>query len=164
MGSFANHLKYEIEVVPTKVIEVAPIEVKAQYNPDRFRQWQSLHVGGPYQVLNIAFSPHVYFLTRYEETGNYTSGLRKSRYYKMHRLYGKKKEWIEKKAEAFIALYEFIKGGGEPSERISILRTPIVPNIFNKGYEVYEGHHRLSIYYVLDVPKIKVDLLTVRKK
>ena len=48
-------------------------EIKAQYNPDRFRFWKPLHEGPEKEVLNMMYSPHYRFMMG-----------KKVAYYKMH--------------------------------------------------------------------------------
>lgn len=117
--------------------------IKAQYNPDRFMFWKSLHEGPKEEVLNMIYSPHCRFLRDKEVV-----------YYKMHQLYGKNDRWIKDKIKKFINLFEEIKKDGGYKNNIIILKEPLVKNEYNNGFEIFEGHHRVACCLVLDVKEI----------
>lgn len=117
--------------------------IKAQYNPDRFNFWKSLHEGSEEEVLNMIYSPHCRFL---KDKG--------VAYYKMHQLYGKNDRWIRDKIKKFINLFEEIKKDGGYRNNIIILKEPLVKNEYNNGFEIFEGHHRVACCLVLGVKEI----------
>lgn len=137
----------------TKIYEmkINPIELKAQYNPERFHLWRSLHTGPKKEVLNMMYSPHYKFLCdRTDDT-----------YRRLQRLYGRKNKWINAKIKKFLTTYESIKENGF-IEKVEILETPIVENPFNSSYEIFEGHHRVSCALFLEFRKIPC--IVIRKE
>lgn len=122
------------------VIEID--QMKAQYNPDRFKYWQSLHKGPKREEFNMLYSPH-YRLLRGDDNA----------YYKMQELYGRNHKWIDKKITGFIALYNSIRDEGY-KESIIILSKPLVENKYNSGFEIFEGHHRVACCLVLGMKEI----------
>lgn len=117
-------------------------QIKAQYNPDRFKFWKSLHEGPEEEVLNMLCSPHYKLLMGDDRA-----------YYKMQKLYGRNDKWIKKKATAFLDLYSSICEGGV-REKIIVLNKPLVKNKYNDGFEIYEGHHRIACCLVLGMKEI----------
>ena len=117
-------------------------QIKAQYNPDRFRYWQALHEGPEKEVLNMLYSPHYRLLTGGDGV-----------YYRMQKLYGRNDKWIRKKIEGLRELFNSIKKEGM-QENITILNKPLVKNKYNGGFEIFEGHHRLACCLVLGMKEI----------
>jgi len=117
-------------------------DIKAQYNPKRFKFWKSLHVGPEEHVLDLEYSPHYRFLVQYDvENEKLGKWCKDTPYFKMHSLYGRDKLWIYAKISTFIELFESMKTTGFKG-RISVVETPVHKNVYNSGYEIYEGHHR----------------------
>ena len=131
-------------------------KIKAQYNPDRFKYWESIYDGPNEEVLNMLYSPHYIFLDQYLKHG--INNLEKTSYYKLQKLYGRKDKWIRKKINKFIKLFEDISNKGYKN-RIIILRKPLVNNTYNNGFEIFEGHHRVSICNILKYKRIKCKVL-----
>lgn len=127
-------------------------KIKAQYNPDRFEYWKSIHTGPNNEVLNMFYSSHYRFLNQYlkKEINNTED----TAYYKLQKLYGRKDKWIRNKIDKFIWLFESIKKDG-CKENIIILKNPLVKNIYNNGFEIFEGHHRYACFAILKIKKIK---------
>lgn len=146
--------KINISCVAKTYIPIS--EIYAQYNYDRFKKWKSLYRKSERDILNMRLSPHYDFLQRYEKEKD-ALVVSATRYYKMHILYGKKKKWIRSKVSNFISLYQYMKENNEVGLPI-ILTSPIAKNKYNRGYEIYEGHHRVSILRFLNKEKIKVEL------
>lgn len=127
--------KIDTNISTEQVVDIN--QIKAQYNPDRFRFWKSLHNGPKGEELNMIYSPHYKLLNGDERA-----------YYKMQKLYGKNDKWIRKKIIGFYNLYSSICEDGI-RENIIILNRPLVKNKYNNGFELYEGHHRLACCLVL---------------
>lgn len=140
--------KVNIKTYDVLVIDIN--QIKAQYNPDRFKFWKSLHGGPEEEVLNMLYSPHYRFLNQYMQRNN----IKNSSYYKLQKLYGRNHKWIKDKINKFINLFEDIKKNG-CLKKITILTNPLVKNIYNDSFEIYEGHHRHSCLMVLGKKKIK---------
>jgi len=127
---------------------VVPIhEIKAQYNPTRFKYWKSLHEGEDEEVLNMLYSPHYRLLLGDDKA-----------YFKMHRLYGKNDVWIEGKINKFVKLYKSISKDGI-QEKVFILNRPLVSNKYNKGFEIFEGHHRIACCLTLGIEQISAMII-----
>jgi len=122
---------------------INPIELKAQYNPERFHLWKFLHVGPEEEVLNMMYSPHYRFL---KDRNN-------DSYYRLQRKFGRNNLWIKNKTIKFLNIFESIKKEGF-TERLMIMETPIVKNKHNIGFEIFEGHHRVSCALILNIKKI----------
>jgi hypothetical protein len=131
--------------------EISIDDVKAQYNPKRFKSWLSLHSGPYLEALNMSYSPHYRFLKQYSlgEEFDYL----KTPYYELQRLYGRKYHWILKKINKFLDMFEHIKSGKEV-DLVQVVSRPFISNKFNQGIEIFEGHHRVACYLVLGVNKI----------
>ena len=125
--------------------------IKAQYNPDRFKFWQSLHKGLDNEVLNMLYSPHYKFLSGAKED-----------YYKMHKLYGRNNKWIKDKINKFTDLLDNIHiNGYNKNSKIVVLTKPLVKNKYNAGLEVFEGHHRLTCCLFLGMKEIPCNIIGV---
>lgn len=145
---FSNLIKkVNVSVYNERVLDVD--EIKAQYNPERFRFWKSLHNGPKKEVLNMLYSPHYRFLKEYQQQIN----IKNTSYYKLQKLYGRDHKWIKNKINKFIELFESIKNEG-CREKIIILSKPLVINRYNNKYEIFEGHHRLSCFLILNKKQI----------
>lgn len=129
-------------------------QIKAQYNPDRFKFWKSLYEGPEEEVLNMLYSPHCRFLDQYIKQNN----LEVTSYYKLQKLYGRNHKWIKNKINKFINLFEDIKKNG-CLKKIIILTHPLVKNIYNNSFEIYEGHHRYSCLVNLGTKEIKCKVI-----
>ena len=118
-------------------------QIKAQYNPDRFKFWRSLHKGPREEVLNMLYSPHYRLLSGDD-----------SAYYKMQKLYGRNDKWIKNKINNFTNLLDNIRMNGY-NDAIIVLNKPLVKNKYNNGFELFEGHHRLACGLILNIEKIQ---------
>lgn len=127
-------------------------EIKAQYNPERFKFWKFLHKGPEKDILNMIYSPHCRFL-------NNNNNIETTPYYKLQKLYGRSDKWIRNKIDKFIKLFENIKTEGY-KKNIIILQQPLIENEYNKGFEIFEGHHRISCCIVLKIKKIKCKVVS----
>lgn len=126
---------------------IDPKKLKAQYNPERFHLWESLHKGPKKEALNMIYSPHYRFLRDHEEA-----------YWQLQRYYGRNNKWIKTKIEKFIGVFENIKKEGF-TENVSALEIPLVKNKYNKSLEIYEGHHRVACALVLGIEKIPCEII-----
>lgn len=123
-------------------------KIKAQYNPERFHLWKSLHDGPEKEVLNMFYSPHYKFLKDRDDRT----------YYKLQRLYGRDNKWIKAKVNKFLSVLESIKKEGF-KESIVILETPLVKNRYNNGFEIFEGHHRISCSIFLGIKEVPCQII-----
>jgi len=128
-----------------------PRLLKAQYNPERFHLWKSLHNGPEKEALNMKYSPHYRFLRGHIEA-----------YWELQRYYGRNNRWIRNKISKFVRVFESISREGF-IENISALETPLVKNKYNRGFEIYEGHHRVSIALFLGLDSIPCDVIRRKK-
>jgi len=126
---FADILKKtRLQLVEIKQIPVA--NIKCQYNPDRFKFWEKVCGSS----LNINTGPFWYYL----ETGN------TCKYFEVFRGYGRSNKWIIRNIIDFNSLIKDVKKNGI-RELPLVLKKPLVKNDYNDGYEIFEGHRRLSI-------------------
>jgi len=128
-------------------------DIKAQYNPNRFSFWRSLHVGPKKEVLNMFYSPHYRFLNQYKEYGICLAKVNKTSYYKLQKLYGRNDRWIKEKIYKFLDLYEDIRKNGV-KKPIIVVNKPLVSNKYNSGLEIFEGHHRTACCLLLGMKEI----------
>ena len=127
--------------------DIDPRKLKAQYNPERFHMWVSLHNGPKGKEFDMKYSPHYRFLRGHKEA-----------YWKLQRMYGRNDKWIRNKINKFMGVFESVSRQGF-IENISALETPLVKNKYNRGYEIYEGHHRVAIALVLGLDTIPCDII-----
>lgn len=140
-----------IKKVNTKRCHDAEIDVskiKAQFNPERFHLWKSLHKGPEEQALNMLYSPHYRFLKDNNDKV----------YYKLQKLYERNDIWINKKIKKFLGVFESLKNKGF-TEPIMVVEVPLIQNEYNKGYEIFEGHHRIACALVLGIKKIPCKII-----
>jgi len=133
--------------------------IKAQYNPDRFKYWKSLHLGPPEEVLNMRYSPHYRYLSGwyYSDRQPYD---RHTSYYKLQKMYGRNDHWIVQKIIEFNRLLHSIDDNGFQGE-ITVLSKPLVENPYNSGFEIFEGHHRLTACLVCGMIKIPCKVVRI---
>ena len=162
MGNFSRDIR-KLIIKPLGIQTVSLDSVKAQYNPHRFKYWKILHEGPPEKVLDIAYSPHVRLLRDYEERKDVLDTT--TAYYQMQQRYGKKHKWIIEKIRGFLKLYNALKESPtfEGDSHISVIQKPIRKNPYNKGFEVFEGHHRIACMCKMDIKEIPVTILKVVK-
>lgn len=164
MGNFSRDIR-NLTIKSVGIRTVSLDSVKAQYNPYRFKHWKILHEGPPEKVLDIAYSPHVRLLRDYEEKEDIWDDIGTTAYYQMQRRYGRKHKWISEKIRGFIKLYHALikfptfKG----DSHISVTQRPIRKNAYNKGFEVFEGHHRIACLCKIGIEEIPVTILKVSK-
>jgi SAM-dependent methyltransferase len=121
-------------------------ELRVQHNQSRYDLYRSLHTCSEENVLSMDQSPHIGFL---DSMHNFYDGDKisiddvvKTRYYKMHILYGKTHEEAIVLCGNFLVLYEDIKKNG-------LKCYPLVARHEN-SYEIFEGHHRVAICLFLE--------------
>jgi len=131
---------------------VAPRILKAQYNPERFHLWKSLHKGRDNEVLNMLYSPHYKFLKNRKDKS----------YYQLQKLFGRNNKWIKNKVNKFLGVFESIKNDGFKGS-IMILETSIVKNEYNSGFEIFEGHHRVACVLILNIKEIQCQIIRRQK-
>jgi len=122
-------------------------KLKAQYNPERFHIWIGLHDGPKGKEFDMKHSPHYRFLN-----GN------KEPYWELQKKFGRKPKWIENKISKFLGVLESVKKNGF-IENVSALETPLVSNKYNKGLEIWEGHHRVAIALFLKMDFIPCEII-----
>jgi hypothetical protein len=123
-------------------------KVRAQYNPERFHLWKSLHKGPEIETLNMLYSPHYRFLKDQNDKS----------YYKLQQMYGRNNKWIQEKIRKFLSVFESIKNRGI-KENIMIVEMPLIKNKYNERYEIFEGHHRVACALVLDIKLIRCKII-----
>lgn len=159
--SFAEYIKHGINLVEIGNKYLPVEQLYAQYNPDRFEKYRSLHRGPVDTVLDMSASPHCRLLRAYQEDRKgFWSDIKKSDYYRMQRLYGKSRRRALSKAEGLIELYENIKSNGFNLE-IIVVSKPIIENEYNSGYEIYEGHHRVACCLLLGIKSMLCRIVKV---
>lgn len=141
-------------------IDVEYDKLHFQYFPSRFIR--EVYGGNDEDKLLIKHSPHYDLLVRYQNIGNKVLDL-PTNYYKMQSQWGRKDGWIHGKTSKFLNMYEHIKRNG-PIGRVSIVEDPLYERVFEDGYEIYDGHHRASIYVALGYEIIKCKVVTVKFK
>jgi len=134
------------------------VDIKAQYNPSRFKLWKSLHSGPDKEVLNMLYSPHCRFLKQYKKFGMDIATVNSTSYYKLQKLYGRNDKWIKEKIYKFLDVFNSISSDGY-NEEIIVLSSPLVKNKYNNSFEVFEGHHRLSCCYTLGYTEMKCKII-----
>ena len=130
-----------------KVLEEKKVKLDQlyfQYVPKRFEK--VFKVKPSESTLHITCLPHIDLLRKYIKSG--FKDLEKTTYYKMHKSWGRKNGWIIKKITIFVKLFKDISKNGL-KKPIIIAKKPLHKK-FHDGYEIYEGHHRASIYFVLN--------------
>ncbi len=105
-------------------------QVKAQYNPERFHLWKSLH----------------------------KENRKDKSYRQLQRLYGRNNRWIDDKIKKFLDVFESIKNEGF-KESIMIVERSLVTNKYNDGFEIFEGHHRVGCALVLNMKEIPCQII-----
>jgi len=126
---------------------IDPNKLKAQYNPERFHMWVSLHNGPKGKEFDMKYSPHYRFLRGHEEA-----------YWQLQRMYGRNDKWIKNKINKFMEIFNSVSKNGF-IENISALEIPLVENIYNTGFEIYEGHHRVAISLVLGLGSVPCEII-----
>lgn len=150
-----------IDVNNYKEINIDINQIKAQYNPDRFKFWKSLHKGPENEVLSMIYSPHYRLLKQYVEQNKNVKNIEKTDYYKLQKLYGRNHKWIVNKINSFINLYNNILNEGYKN-KIIVLDKSLVENQYNNGYEIFEGHHRVACCLILNMKKIRCKFIKMR--
>jgi hypothetical protein len=145
-----KHFKTELKKIDkmNKEIKIIQLDkIYAQYNPDRFKQLKSVFDKDELDnnILNMKYSPHFDFLNNIIGQKNIFEKLIGLKYYEMQKKYGRNKRWIYQKVTKFIILYNDIKlNGYDMDKKIIVLNKPLIQNKYNNGFELFEGHHRLS--------------------
>jgi len=134
-------------------------QIKAQYNPDRFKFWKLVYEGHEKEILNMLYSPHYRFLDLYiKNKGEISNIVCESSYYILQSFYGRSYEWIMDKIFNFINLFHDIYFDGY-KDRIIILNKPLVQNKYNTGFEIFEGHHRVACCLAAGMMKMSCKLV-----
>ncbi|MHA1233209.1 MAG: hypothetical protein ACTSPQ_21510 [Candidatus Helarchaeota archaeon] len=123
-------------------------KIRAQYNPERFHLWKSLHKGPEIEALNMIFSPHYRFLKDQSDKS----------YYKLQRMYGRNNKWIQEKIKKFLDVFESMKTEGL-KKNVVIVEKPLIKNKYNQGFEIFEGHHRIACALVLKMELIQCEII-----
>lgn len=160
MGNFSKEIR-RLSIVPAGVRTLTLDSIKVQYNPYRFKHWESLHEGPSKNVLDIYCSPHVRLLTLHDEEDDIWGRISQTAYYQMQYKYGRRDKWIRQKIRNFLHLYNELKMSPvlEGESRISVMQKPIRENPYNDGFEVFEGHHRIACLCKMRIQDITVVLL-----
>ena len=130
-------LKYD--TILTKIGEITlPDVIHAQYNPDRFAEWERHCACLNMDKLNMEYSPHV-------------SCLRGGNDYELLQMsYGHNAQYASNREVKLFHLRDSIAKKGV-CERPMLLEAPRVKNRFNAGMEIYEGHHRIACCIALGI-------------
>lgn len=147
-----------VSVIENKDIKSGALHF--QYVPGRFIR--EIYGADEETKLLIHNSPHYSFLKEYQKTGKKVLD-NKTNYYIMHSRWGRSDKFIHGKASRFLAMYEHVKKSG-PIGRIYVVKEPLYERTFDSGYEIYDGHHRASIYAVLGHKIIKCVIVAVKFK
>ncbi len=131
---------------------IDPNKMKAQYNPERFHLWKSLHKGPDKEELNMIYSPHYRFLMNRKDKS----------YHQLQRLYGRNNKWIDNKVKKFLGVFKGIKNEGF-TESIMVVEKALIVNKYNDGFEIFEGHHRVACALVLNIKEIPCQVIRRRK-
>ena len=123
-------------------------KIRAQYNPERFHLWKSLHKGPEIEALNMIFSPHYRFLKDQSDKS----------YYKLQRMYGRNNKWIQEKIKKFLDVFESMKTEGL-KKNVVIVEKPLIKNKYNQEFEIFEGHHRIACALVLEMELIQCEII-----
>lgn len=132
-----------VDKTDSYIAMVEPEVLKAQYNPERFHLWKSLHKGQDKDVLNMMFSPHYRYLKNRKDKS----------YYQLQRYFGRNDKWIKNKIQIFLLVLKSIENEGFKGN-VEILEKSLVDNIHNDDFEIFEGHHRVSCALFLKLKKI----------
>jgi len=152
-----SQLLKEIKFIEVGQSKISTNSISCQYNYDRFHLYKKycLDQSSP---LNIKNAPHLDLLKKYDRN----KIIKNSLYHQMHYAYGKPKLWVKEKVKKFIELYKDINENGLKNP-IQVLKNPIIKNEYNNNWEVYEGHHRLAIYYHLGIKEIPCIIIDFKK-
>lgn len=160
MVEFKNKLK-EVDK-KEKINKIINIKnIYAQYNPNRFNQWKSIfkkNIKDEY-LLDMLYSPHYELLNIYNS--NELKQIEKTKYFQLQKKYGRNYKWIKNKIDKFIDVFNNIKDNGyDLNQKIIVLNKSLIENKYNKsGYELFEGHHRLSCLLYLNYNFIECDFV-----
>jgi len=161
---FGKYLKNKIELVEAGQETISVGELYVQYNPERFEQYKSLHNGQAETVLDMNNSPHCRMLADYEANQKkFLANMARNDYYKMQRLFGKSHKSAISKVDRLVKLYESIKKNGFTS-KIIVTTKPIIANEYNRGYEIYTGHHRVACCINLGIKQVPSIIMEARPK
>lgn len=141
---------------PYKIIKSATIDLKDiyfQYVPKRFEA--AFKTVPSEKTLHISQLPHCDLLRKYMKSKSID--LLDTDYYKMHESWGRPVGYIQGKITKFITLFESISKNGLKVP-ILVSKKPMYKK-FHNGCEIYEGHHRASIYFVLGHKSIKSKII-----
>lgn len=141
---FSKHIKkLKLIHIESKVINLG--NVKCQYNPDKYKHW--IKVCG--DSFTVQSSPFYHFL----------NAKNTQRYFDLFRLYGRSDVWVSNNILKFQGMYDDILANGFDSKKSLpiVLENPIIKNKYNSGYEIYEGHRRITICQYLNINQ-EVDL------
>lgn len=137
--------------------EINTLNCFAQYNPDRFKVWCKC-CSSNLDPLSISFAPHMELLDLLykDKTMDWTKTLQRqakaTKYFHMHLLYGKSPAWALRKCRSVRDMFLEIIRDEQVKEPVTLLTRPLVDNPYTDGFEIYEGHHRVSICHYLGFP------------
>ena len=149
--------KKVIKVIKNKDIKLK--ELHFQYFPSRFIREV---YGSDGNMMLVKNSPHCDFLIQYEKVGKEVYKAN-TNYYKMQKAWGRDERYILKKMKKLTGLYDSIKKNGL-KVKVQVLEEPLYKRVFDDGYEIYDGHHRASVCFILGYKKIKCEVITVKFK
>ena len=161
---FGKYLKDEIDLIEVGQESIVVDQLHVQYNPERFDQYKSLHEGPSETVLDINDSPHCRMLADYEANKEkFLANTANNDYYRMQRLFGKSHKSAISKVDRLVKLYERIKKNGFTS-KIVVTTKPVIANEYNRGYEIYTGHHRVACCINLGIKQVPSIIMEARPK
>lgn len=130
-----------------KTVKVAIVDLHFQYIPEKF--FKDLYPGSESDMLKLHNTPHYRFLKLYEELGkDIWDCYEETDYFKLMKRWGRDDKFSRKKIKRLIGNYRSILKDGLQSN-ITVLNEPLYKKHFNKGYEIWNGHHRAVICCVL---------------
>jgi len=153
-----SELRRKVNLTYIKNVTYNPSEVGficAQYNPDNYIYWRRCinYIITLNTELCIYNSPHTDFAKYIIECGKTKAMNRYTEfpYYKLQQLYGRSDKWIYEKMLKFVHIILEIKENGKCNEMPVLLNKPLMENVYNKGPEIWEGHHRIAACYSLGI-------------
>jgi hypothetical protein len=126
-----SQLRKTLKLETVKDVYIPLEQIKSQYNTDLHHHWENV-CGDSYLINSTPYY-------------DYLANKRLNNYIKLMRLYRRDKTWITNNISKFIQLSESIKEYGYQGDLPVVLEKPIAENPYNDGYEIWEGHRRLSI-------------------
>lgn len=124
-----------------------------QYTPGRIPE--DLFCGTREEMMNVKNTPHFRFVKLYLEIGNkILEKYKETDYCKLMIYWNRTDKHNKWKIKRFIKTINYIKQTKKVNT-ISVLDKPMHQKMFNDGYEIYHGHHRVAVWAALNHQNIK---------